>query len=384
MTTTTTDPFAELASLADDPAEMLEALIQIYRRQRMPHELFEALKMRMRVRLGLPLLSEGNEKRHPEDIERQLEHGLLDACRETGLMLLAAGRIREGWMYLRPTGDTEKAAEMIRRIDVSDENADEIIQVTLHEGVDVGYGFRLVLDRMGTCNSITTYEQVVASASHRDQQTAAAMLLDHLYAELLAAVRADIERREGTPPSETTLDALVANRRELFENRAYHLDTTHLASTVRIARVLEKESQLQRAWELVQYGRRLDPQYQYPSDEPFHDFYPAHALFYGALLGRGVNEAVSYFRQKALEAKPMEQGTGAIETYIDLLSRLGRAEEALATAVKMIPADVPAPRVAPLLLDLAAQAKNSRPVQEFARRRGDLLIYAAALGTRVD
>lgn len=384
MTTTTTDPFAELANLADDPAAMLDALIQIYRRQRMPHELFEALKMRMRVRLGLPLLSEGNETRHPEEIERQLEHGLLDACRETGLMLLTAGRVREGWMYMRPTGDTEKAAELVRRIEVTDENADEIIQVALHEGVDVGLGFRLVLDRMGTCNSITTFEQVVASSSHADQKIAAAMLLDHLYDELMAAVRADIERRESAPPAEPTLDALVANRRELFENRAYHLDTTHLAATVRIARVLEDESQLGRAWELVQYGRRLDPQYQYPSDEPFRDFYPAHALFYGALLGRGVNEAVTYFRQKAVDVNATEQGTGAIEIYIDLLSRLGRPEEALATAVKLIPADIPAPRVAPLLLDLAAKAKNSRPVQEFARRRGDLLIYAAALGTRVD
>src|SRR5690606_32177566 len=117
---------------------------------------------------------------------------------------------------------------------------------------------------------------------------------------------------------------------------------------------------------------QLDPQYQYPSDEPFHDFYPAHALFYGALLGRGVNEALAYFRQKAFDVEPLENGTGAIETYVDLLSRLGRHEEALATAVKLIPSDVPAPRVAPLLLDLATKAGNNRPVQEFARRRGDL------------
>lgn len=378
--TTTTDPFAEIAQLADDPAAMVDALVKTYRRSRMPHELFEALKMRMRLRLGLPLVSEDSTVTHPEEIERQLENGLLDACRETGLMLLSAGRVREGWMYLRPTGDTAKAAELIRDIEVTDENVDEIIQVTLHEGVDIGHGYALVLSRMGTCNSITTFEQVLAARHQREQQIAAALLLDHVYAELLASVRADIERRESAAPAESTLEELIQDRRGLFEGGAYHLDTTHLAATVRIARVLEDEAQHRRALEIVQYGRRLAAQYQYPGDEPFHDFYPAHALFYGALLGRGVDEAVAYFAKKAATVDPAEHGSGAIEVYVDLLDRIGRPGDALAAAVKLVPAEIPAPRVAPLLLELAAKAGDTQPVQEFARRRGDLLLYTAALG----
>lgn len=379
--TTTTDPFAELALLADDPAEMVDALVKIYRRSRMPHELFEALKMRMRLRLDLPLVSDDSTASHPEEIERQLENGLLDACREVGLMLLAAGRVREGWMYLRPTGDTAKAAELICDIEVTDDNADEIIQVTLHEGVDIGRGYSLVLERMGTCNSITTFEQMLSGRHQSEQQIAAALLLDHVYEELLASVRADIERRESAAPTESTLEELIQNRRHLFEGGAYHLDTTHLASTVRIARVLDDPAQQRRALELVQYGRRIDAQYQYPGDEPFHDFYPAHALFYGALLGRGVDEAVAYFAKKAATIDPAEHGSGAIEVYVDLLDRIGRSDEALSAAVKLIPADIPAPRVAPLLLELASRANNTQPVQEFARRRGDLLLYTAALGT---
>lgn len=378
--TTTTDPFAELALLADDPAEMVDALVKIYRRSRTPHELFEALKMRTRVRLGLPLVSDDSTASHPEEIERQLENGLLDACRETGLMLLTAGRVREGWMYLRPTGDTAKAAELISEIPVTDENADEIIQVTLHEGVDIGRGYQLVLERMGTCNSITTFEQVLSGRHQSDQRIAAALLLDHVYNELLASVRADIERRESAAPTESSLEELVQNRRHLFAGGAYHLDTTHLAATVRLARVLSDESQHRRAMELVQYGRRLDAQYQYPGDEPFHDFYPAYALFYGALLGRGVDDAVAYFANKAATVDPAEHGSGAIEVYIDLLDRIGRSDEALAAAVKLIPSDIPAPRVAPLLLELAARAENTQPVKDFARRRGDLLLYTAALG----
>ena len=117
----TTDPFSELASLSDKPVEMIDALVKIYRRQQMPHELFEALKMRTRLRLGLPVLGNDGGETNPEHFDRQLEHGLLDACREVGAMLLRSGRIREGWVYFRPTGATRAAADLIRSLEVTDD-----------------------------------------------------------------------------------------------------------------------------------------------------------------------------------------------------------------------------------------------------------------------
>ena len=54
-----------------------------------------------------------------------------------------------------------------------------------------------------------------------------------------------------------TLDEMIEKRRWILEDGGYHLDTTHLSSTVRIASVLDEPQMLKKAWELTQYGRRL-------------------------------------------------------------------------------------------------------------------------------
>jgi hypothetical protein len=304
-------------------------------------------------------------------------------------MLMRAGRVRDGWTYLRPTGDIRAAAELIKQVPVREENADEIISVCLHEAVDVGHGFKFLLERMGTCNSITTFDQVLTNRHYREQRIAAALLLDHVYNELRHSLIGDIRRRQeeggAANPDQTpagddqTVDQLIANRPELLAGGAYHLDTTHLASTIRICRVLEEQAQLEKISHLIAYGRKLHSQYQYPGEEPFVDFYPANGLFIDALLGRGVDQAIRYFRDKANQVDPLEHGTRAVEVYIDLLDRLGRPQDALQAALDLIPADIPVTRVAPLLLELAQKAGNYQPVLDFARRRGDLLMFAAAL-----
>src|SRR5205085_6638762 len=142
------------------------------------------------------------------------------------------------------------------------------------------------------------------------------------------SVKADIARQEGKPPRETTLAELVRDRDWLFQDNSYHLDTTHLASTVRIARALSEPAELRLAIDLTEYGRRLSSQYQYPGEEPFADAQPAQALFFRAQVGEQVEEALTYFRDKA-ESLPAEQnGAGPAEVYIALLSRLGRTTEA--------------------------------------------------------
>lgn len=373
------DPFLQLSDSAGDPVAMIETLVKTYRREQMPHELFEALKMQIRVRLGLPILGQEEGQPRPEEIERQLEKALLDACREVGTMLIRRGRIREGWMYFRPTGDTAAAAHLLRQVSGNDENLDDLIQVALHEGVDIELGYGLLLEHRGTCNSITAFDQAVAHRHYREQRLAAGLLLDHVYRELQASIVADLQRRSPSNAPIGSVEELLKQYPELLSGGAYHIDTTHLASTVRIGRVLEQPEQIAKLCELVEYGRRLHPQYQYAGEEPFLDFYPAHALFFGAIRGRGVPQAVSYFQRKATEIDPIENGTGAIEVYVDLLDRLGRAQEALEAAVQMIPADIPAQRVAPLLIELAEKAHHKQPVLDFARRRGDLLLFAAAL-----
>lgn len=384
MNTTTADIFAQLQQAATDPTRMLERLVSHLRQQRRPMELFEALKMRTRHQLGLSLLPCEAEPQRSDDLERQLEAGLLDACREAGAMLLAEGKVGEGWMYLRPTGDAELARKLIAEIPVDEHNYDQMIQVLLHEGVDIARGYQAVLDHQGTCNSITLYEQSIVGRGKRDRQLAAERLLDHLYRELTESVRGDIMRREAPAGDDETLVEMISSREWLLSQGGYHVDTTHLQSTVRIASVLDQPGQWQRAWELTQYGKRLHHQLQYPGEEPFVDFYPSYQTFYAVLLGQEVEAGLQQFERKARGVDPLQHGTAAIETYIDLLDRVGRPADAVAAAVELMPDEVPPQRVVPLLIDMARRAGAGRQavfaqITAYCQRRNDPLGCAAAL-----
>jgi hypothetical protein len=376
------DTFSALESslAAGGAAAALDQLALQLREEKKYHELFEALKLKVRHSLGLPLLPiESNSDELPEATRNKLEEGLVDACRQVGELLLKEGKVREGWMYLRPVGDKAAAASLINQIEPNEDNTDELIEVLLHEGVDTGRGFALLLERNGTCNSITTFDQLMHQRTRKERQAAAACLLNRLYTDLIHNVKADIARQAGEQPKETTLKGLVADRDWLFQDGNYHIDTTHLASVVRMSRVLEDPEQLRKALDLTHYGRHLSQQLQYQGDEPFADQYPSNALYYQALLGENVDEALAYFENKARLLDPQYNGTAAIETYLELLSRLGRYEQALAAAIELMPDNTPSVAYAPLLMDLCEKSGNYQKLLDFCRSRGDELGFAAAL-----
>ncbi len=369
--------FQHLDQLRDDPAAMIEAMIAHFRDRGRPMELFEALKMRIRDRLGLPLIAADDEPRQSDDIDRQLELGLLDACRETGEMLIGQGRIREGWMYLRPVGDTRRAAELLAAIEPDEENTEDLIAVLLHEGVDIARGYQLLLERNGTCNSITTYEQSITGRSKPERQAAAAVLLDHFYRELATAVRGDIARNEAPADPDETLGDMLAKRKWILAEGGYHLDTSHLSAVIRIARVIDDPQAWQQAYELTQYGRRLHHQFQYPGEEPFVDFYPAHAAYYAVLLGRDVDAGLAMFERKMLAADPQTAGTGPMEVYTELLDRVGRSAQAIEVALRHVPDDIPAPRMVPPLIEMANHCGHFQPILDYCLRKNDVLGFTA-------
>ena len=71
---------------------------------------------------------------------------------------LESGKIREGWMYLKPIGDRVLAESLLKKVEVSENNLDEVIEISVSEGVAPAFGFSLVLEHYGTCNSITAFE----------------------------------------------------------------------------------------------------------------------------------------------------------------------------------------------------------------------------------
>jgi len=373
--------FEELAQTTsvDGPLAAANRLVEFLRSSEQYPELFEALKIQRRLELGLSAVAiEGDPALSPAQAEAT-ERGLLDGCREVGLNLLRKGQLQDGWLYMRPLGDLTAIRDAVKDLSVDSDNLDDFLQLFVHEGIDVGRGVRLSLEHRGTCNTISMMESIVSRLGRKDQQAGVGELVRHLHDELIASVRSDLGRREGGCPPGDTLVSIMAQRPDLLREGAYHLDTTHIASTVRLARVLDNREELALALDLCRYGRELGPGYQYPSEEPFGELYLMTGYFIEALLGEKVEQALHQFLRKAESLDPVEHGTIAIETYADLLARIGRYNEAIAFLIKRMPAGMRPFGIAPSLLELSCQAKNFVPMMDQSKARNDIIGYAAAL-----
>src|SRR3954470_2306351 len=212
------EAYQELAQelVIHGPGGVLRKLSEQLKSEHKYHELFDVLLMETRQRLGLPAVLTTPLDDLPEPERTELENAYLAACREVGTLLLAEGKLREAWMYLRPLGDRALVAGALARITPNEENLQDLIEISLHEGVAPALGFELVLKNYGTCNAITTFEGSLTGRSRADQQAGAALLLRQLHADLIANVRADIERQQSQAPAEATLAELVADRDWLF------------------------------------------------------------------------------------------------------------------------------------------------------------------------
>jgi hypothetical protein len=388
----TNDDFMMLEQLADKEGLQAAAqeLVERMRQQKLYPELFEARKMLHRVELGLPPVQvdpigahgkkSGAIQQDPQ-VQDELDKRLLDACREVGGGLMRSGRLQEGWMYLRAVGDDAFASEAMAAVEPTQDNLDLLLNLYVHEGVDIGRGTELCLKMRGTCNTITMLDSIVAMRGRSDQQAAVEALVKHVHQELLANLIADVTRRmpQVNAPEGHTIVAWLGLVPGLLRDGTYHLDTTHLASTVRFARVLDDPSTLRLAADLAEYGRQLHAQYQYSSEEPFADLYPMSLAWFRALLGEHVDAALRVFRQKAESIDLEEHGTIGIETYADLLARIGRPDEAGKYLIRTMPDGMRPFGVAPSLIELSSASGEFQPMKDHAKQRGDLIGFAAAL-----
>lgn len=343
------------------------------------HELFEARKLQLRRELGLPLLYSEAGDDLDDDVRNKLEDGLSAICRDIGAALMEDGRLREGWMYLRPVGETEVAKEYLLRTETTDENIDELIELALREGIAPAHGFGLVLQHYGTCNSITTFDAEMNQQPPAEKKIAAGMLVEHLHAELLENVLNDITSEESTKPASNRFAELLAEREWLFDGNRYHIDTTHLASVIRFARVLEDENQIKLAIDLTEYGRRLSSQYQYENEEPFADLYPSTKIYLNAILGTDVEGALEFFEKKARECDTYNEGYMPVEVYIELLSRVGKPADAMEALIELMPDASPKIGIAPTIMELANQADDFSRFTSFCKENEDLLGFVTGL-----
>jgi len=312
--------------------------------------------------------------------------------------LLAEGHVAAAWMYRRaaaePADVAARLAELAQRL-VPTANEDdeetarrlqELVGITLWEGVDPALGLSIVLQTQGTCNSITAYEQAVSRLPAGRQSAAAAVLVDHLYRDIAANLAADLERRGIPLPASTgepSIVALLEAAGGLTNDPSVHVDVSHLQSVLRIARVTADSTVVRKAWELACYGCRLPAEVVYPGEPPFEDVAQASRLFFGSQLGHDVNEAVSYFRTAAATAGD-HAGTLPCDTLVLLLWRLSRPAEALHAALQRphddgMSGQLQIPGLLPSLVDLAAASGEWQLLRRACRDRGDEITFAAAL-----
>jgi hypothetical protein len=346
--------------------------------------LLDALLLKARHELGIPLIQVGSLAELPEPARTKYEERYVEAIRTVGQRLLDAGDIPAAWPYFRAIGEKEPVAAAVAAfapVD-GDERVSAIVDVAFNQGAHPRRGFELILDHFGTCSAITAFDHLPPDDATR--VPCADRLVRHLHAQLVASLRAEIGRRGQPLPAEgTPIAELIGGRDWLFVDDAYHLDVSHLAATVRIAPILEDPETQELAIELTDYGRRLSDRHRYEGEPPFEQIYEDHAAYLRALLGQDVEAALAHFRAKITTPDPETPAVPAdtlpAQTLVRLLVRLGRTETAIDIAAEHL-ADLPeSALICPSLAQLCQSAGQPDRLARVARDHGDLVNYAAAI-----
>ena len=376
----TFDQLAELKS-ADGPGAALDFLIETLRSEQNFHKLFDALLLKKKHELGITSVNPTSLDEVPDDQRDEFEKHYIDSAREVGASLLEDGKLQDAWVYFRTIGEPDTIAKKLDETTLPDdyEQAQELINIALYEGANPVRGLEFLLSSNGACNTITALDQAIGQFEEEHRRKAAGMMVKHLYDELCQTVKSEVDQRMTLPPGAgpKTLREMIMGREWLFQEGNYHVDVSHLNSVVRFARFLDPQcKEMGLAIQLCEYGCNLDPQFQYPGEPPFEDFYPAHVAFFKVLTGSGVEEGMKYFEQK-LEAEPDEPDQQLIAyVMVDLLmksDRMNAAVELASKHLKFVDDQVFS------FADLCQKAGKTDHWAEAAKESGDLVGYAAAL-----
>ncbi len=371
---------------ASGPAAALDRLVAWLDERGDARGLLDALLLRARHDLGLPLVQVGNLAEIPEPTRSQYEDRYVEAIRRVGRKLLDGGDLVAAWPYFRVLGERDEIARAIDVFQPSGEPGDErlgqVVDVAFNQGVNPRRGFELILDHYGACSAITAFEHLPPDEATR--VACAEGLVRNLHDHLVANVRADIARRGQPSPAEgTPMADLLDGRDWLFDDDAYHIDISHLGSVVRMAPLLSDPAILALAIGLTDYGRRLSDRHRYAGDPPFEDTYGDHGVYLKALNGEDVDAAIAHFRAKlpAPAGPPDEERFDdpmPAQVLVRLLVRLGRLDEAIDVASEHLAGLPDAVLGCPGIPQLCQMAGRPDRLAQLAREQGDLVHYAVA------
>lgn len=304
------DIFETLEGILDsiDPDRSLDFLIQWFQTAKQYPEWFDAVTMRARLKLGLPLLQFQNNSAMPGEARAAYQEAVLEAARKTGDLFLADGNIPSAWRYLKATGDSVRVAEAMERLDFG-ENAEAVIEIALQQEVNPVRGLELILQHYGMCQALTTFGLY---AGLKDRAQCITLLCRVLYNDLAKRVADVIEREEGTRPDSTNVLELIAGRGWLFGTYDSYVDTSHMISLLQYCPEVSETATLKLFHEFCEYGKRLSSTFQLKGQPPFEDIYTDVDHYVLTLANLEIETHLEYFRQKATEANPerVERSTG--------------------------------------------------------------------------
>jgi hypothetical protein len=377
------DFFASIEKVrqSSGPKAAIEELLRSLEDRGELHRLFDALLLKKKFEMGLPLARPTSFDNVPEQRQPEFEEAYVAAARRVGEAFLGQNNVPQAWIYLRTIREPERVAKALDTIAVDQdlpENVDELISVALYERAHPVKGLELMLQSRGTCNTITAFDQAVGQISPEERIRGAALLVRHLYGELFQSVCRDIERRESASPTNQTLAKAIAGRDWLFEEGNYHIDVSHLAAVVRFARFLPPGSaELSLVLQLCEYGKRLSAQFQFPADPPFDEYYQAHLCFFQILANEHRDEAIAYFHERLRTASDADDRRLIAYVLVDLLVRIGAKDKAV-TVAKDYLSDLDESSGFSFA-QLCEEAGRMDVYRETAQGKGDLVGFTAAL-----
>ena len=370
------DVFAALEQLLEsgNPVTSFDLLIGQFRAAKDYHSLFEALLMRKRLQLGLPLLLTNDLTALPSEIRDAYSKAIADAVRHVGELFLSDGEIAEAWRYLRATGDSTPVAEAIEKVEPGDD-VNRIIEIAFQEGVHPAKGLELIVAKYGICRALSAFE---VSAVEKDREKCIAVLARNLHTEVVERLSDAIEQAEGSRPVSTSIAELIRGRDWLFGEYSAYVDTSHLVSLLQHCPELTDHGVLRIFHDLCEYGKRLSPQMRVQGQPPFEDVYIDCDRYVQALSGIDVESHLTYFRGKLAGNRAEEMESLPAQYLVRLLARLARYNEALEVALAYFPHARSTELACPAATELCYLAKRFDRLKELAREREDPLSYAAA------
>ncbi len=329
-------------ALPDSPTadDILKALLQTLVAEKDFHRLFDAKLLQARTQMGLPVTQPTSLENVPADQQAAFREAYVVAAREVGHLFLEDNNVTDAWAYFRTIGEPEPVEAFIEKIKVPrepDEAFDQLMNVALYEGAHVTRGLEFLLKTHGTCNTVTAFSQLQQQMTAPQRRTAGAMMVRTIYEDLQASIRREVEARMPVLSPNASIRELITTRDWLFAEGNYHIDVSHLHSTVGFARTLHAaDPELRLAIELCEYGSKLAAQLQYPGDVPFDQYYTAHHFFLSALAGDNVDAALAWFT-KRLRDEPDEPDQRLIAfVLLDLAQRVDRVKDVLQDTIDFV------------------------------------------------